>query len=445
MATGNLIRVRGCIAAAAIALMQTANASATTYQVGPGKPYASLGDVASSLQPSDIVEIDGNHTYAGGVVLANSGTAPQKITIRGVRIGGKRPILSGATNTIEVQGNHVVVEGLELTGGSFCCFYHHGDDITLRDSVIHDCPKHGLLGADTDSGSLLLEYVEVYKCGGGTQDHQIYMATDEQTHPGSIFRMQYCFVHDANGGNNVKSRAERNEIYYNWIEGALYHELELIGPDPDGGSAESLKREDSDVVGNVLWKKNTAYVTRFGGDGTGQTNGRYRFVNNTVVTQSGGSAVFRLFDGLESVEMHNNVFFGLDGASVNLKREVEAAWSTGQAVVGGTNNWVSSGATNVPSQWTGTLQGADPSFFSVNPPDLHPTGSSPLVDQGSGAAASPAGHEFPHPLPLPLWHPPMTVIGQAGTAEARPVNGAIDLGAFESPVDLIFRDDFESA
>jgi len=37
-------------------------------------------------------------------------------------------------------------------------------------------------------------------------------------------------VHDGNGGNGVKSRAERNEIYYNWIEGSLYHELELIGP-----------------------------------------------------------------------------------------------------------------------------------------------------------------------------------------------------------------------
>lgn len=65
--------------------------------------------------------------------------------------------------------------------------------------------------------------------------------------------------HHSNGGNNVKSRAERNEIYYNWIEDAYYHELELIGPDPGGapdGWSEELKREDSDVVGNVLRKTN---------------------------------------------------------------------------------------------------------------------------------------------------------------------------------------------
>ena len=41
--------------------------------------------------------------------------------------------------------------------------------------------------------------------------------------------MRFSYVHDANGGNSVKSRAARNEIHYNWIEGALYHELDLIG------------------------------------------------------------------------------------------------------------------------------------------------------------------------------------------------------------------------
>ena len=104
--------------------------------------------------------------------------------------------------------------------------------------MVHDCPRQGILGADNDSGSLTLERVEVHHCGGGTQDHQIYMASDEVAHPGSVFRMQSCWIHDANGGNNVKSRAERNEIYFNWIEGAFYHELELIGPDPSGGVAE---------------------------------------------------------------------------------------------------------------------------------------------------------------------------------------------------------------
>ncbi|GMV19830.1 MAG: hypothetical protein HS104_03740 [Polyangiaceae bacterium] len=399
---------------------------ATTYKVGPAQQYKQLSEVAGLLGPGDVVELDGDATYAGGVVFDRAGSAASKITIRGLRVNGKRPVVSGATNTIEAQGDHYVFEGLELTGGSFRCFYHHAHDITLRDSVIHDCPKHGLLGADQDSGSLLLEYVEVYKCGGGTFDHQIYMATDETAHPKSVFRMQHCYVHDANGGNNVKSRAERNEIYYNWIQGAMYHELELIGPD---GQNEALAREDSDVVGNVLVKTASTYVVRFGGDGTGQTFGRYRFVNNTVITQAGGSAVFRLFDGIESVEMHNNVFFAEGGGPVNLLRMVEANWKSGSAVIAGSNNWYPTGSTNAPGEWTGSLTGSDPGFVS-GASDPHPTAASPLLDK-AGTTASAAGYEFPAPLSAPAFLPPLHTLEAVGAAQARPVVGSLDVGAYE--------------
>jgi hypothetical protein len=299
---------------------------------------------------------------------------------------------------------------------------------------VHDCPAHGLLGADQDSGSLLLEYSEFFGSGSRDRYHQIYMATDEVAHPGSTFRMQHCYVHDGVGGNNVKSRAERNEIYYNWLEGGFYHELELIGPDPGGAQAswsEAAAREDSDVVGNVLWKGNTFSVVRFGGDATGQSKGRYRFVNNTVVTESGGSAVFRLFDGLESVEMHNNVFFGRGGVSVNLLREVEAEWTTGR-VVGGSNNWVPEGASNVPPEWTGTLSGSNPGFVDISAWDLRPADTGALYDAGAASLSGPPGHAFPSPLTLPVLHPPQRLLEAPGSALARGADGTVDVGAYES-------------
>lgn len=409
------------------ALLCTSAALAKTYKVGPSQTYKQLTEIDELLQPGDLVEIDGDATYAGGAIFSNAGTAAAKITVRGLRVNGKRPVISGATNTIEAQGDHYVFEGLELTQGSFRCFYHHADDITLRDSVIHDCPKHGLLGADADSGSLLLEYVEVYKCGGGTFDHQIYMATDETAHPKSVFRMQHCYVHDANGGNNVKSRAERNEIYFNFIQGAMYHELELIGPD---GQDENLAREDSDVVGNVLVKTATTFVARFGGDGTGQTFGRYRLVNNTVVTQPGGSAVFRLFDGIDSVEMHNNVFWTTGSGTPNLVRTTEASWKAGSAIAG-SNNYVKAGATNVPKEWSATLEGTDPGFVDAAGLDFHLAAGSGVIDKGTSALAGPAGHDFPPPLGAALFHPPVHALEAVGAATPRPMVGTIDIGAYE--------------
>src|SRR5262249_22005165 len=148
--------------------------------------------------------------------------------------------------------------------------------------------------------------------------------------------------------------------YYNWIEGGLYKELELIGPD---GQDPNLAREDSDVVGNVFRKTHTQFVVRTGGDGTGDTNGRYRFVNNTFLLIAGSGPAIHLFDGMESIELHNNVFHRVGGGSVQVFRD-EARWSSGSPVIRGIKNAVPTG-TSVPAGFSGTLVVSDPGFTDV--------------------------------------------------------------------------------
>jgi hypothetical protein len=430
-----------------IALIAIASpAAATTYLVGNTRTYHNLNAVAGLLNPGDLVLVDGNQTYPSAL-LTRSGTQAQPITIRGVRVNGNRPILSGGTNTIEVQSDWTVVESLELTGGTARCFYHHADHVTLRDSLVRDCPAHGILGADTGSGSFTMEYNEVRHCGSGTSQHAIYMATNEDDHPGSVFRMQYNWVHDQNGGNAVKSRAERNEIYYNWIENTTYHLLELIGPDPDGGTDPNLKREDSDVVGNVLMRANDFSFVRIGGDGTGESAGRYRFLNNTFVSNStaNGSAVFRCFDALESVEMHNDIFYSVPtGGGLTIVRDVEANWVTGRKI-SGQNNWVETGSSALPTaaEWTGSITGTDPKFTNLAAKDLRPAPRSPLIDAGTVNGASPPGAAFPNPLPRPLFEPPAAAVQTGDPPIARVYDGKIDIGAYEAFSEHIFQDDFE--
>lgn len=418
-------------ASAILAFLWASPAVAETYQVGPGKPYTELTQIAEAelLAPGDVVEVEGDHVYAGGIHFKNSGTPEAPITVRGVRVNGKRPLLDGgAEYTVVLNGSHFVFEGFEITGPSDFCVVHKADQVTMRDSVVRDCPGNGIIGTDFESGSLTLEYVEVHACGRESKFHQIYMATDESMYPGSVFRMQHSYVHDARGGNSVKSRAERNEIYHNWIEGGLYHELDLIGPD---GQDPGLAREDTDVVGNVFRKRSEYMIARMGGDGTGETAGRYRFVNNTMILAPEGWAAFYMQHAIESVEMHNNVIYQMGGAVASVYDDSEAAWTSGAAVIGGSSNWVHEGIMNLPTAWGGTMRGADPGFVAVDALELVLAEGSPLQDTAAEAISSPPGFDFPSPLALPDFVPPLHTLNFFGMASTRQRIGPLDIGAYE--------------
>jgi hypothetical protein len=396
------------------------------YKVGPSRTYTSIQQVVAFLAPGDIVLVDGNAVYAGGITFSHAGSPAAPITIRGVKVDGSRPVIEGGSNVVEFNQNNYVFEGFEIRGAGFRGLYHHADNIVIRDCVVHACP-HGILGADQGSGSITIEYCEVYGCGEGDGRHQIYMSTNEDDYPGSVFRLQFCYIHDGTGGENVKSRAERSEIYYNWLENPYYHNLELIGPDPAGGVAEDKAREDADVVGNVIIAKRYSRNVRIGGDGTGQSWGRYRFVNNTFIHRNGDPAshIFAHF-GVESVEMHNNVFYIASGVVFN---DSEANWAFGRRV-SGSNNWVRSGA-GFPAEWTGTRTGSNPEFVDLGADLLSPAPGSVLINAGTAVMTSPPGSPFPYPLAAPLFHPPQAALIPVGTAEHRPVDGVIDIGAFE--------------
>ena len=438
---------------------------AATWQVGPTRAYLTLDQLldAEDLEPGDLVEIDGDVVYPGGVIIeaADGGSPGNPVTFRGIRVNGQRPhFFGGANNTLENQANHVVFESFEISGegdpdtGTRRCFFHHSHDVVLRDFHVHDCPRQGILGADQDSGSLTIEYSEVTNIGGDSRDHAIYMATDEVAYPGAVFRLQYSYVHDSHfdanddGGNLIKSRAERNEIYYNWLEGAYYHELELIGPDPfgaQGGWSEGLAREDSDIVGNViLHTEPFGAILRFGGDATGQSFGRYRFVNNTVIRTGAGSAtVFRLFDGIGALEAHNNVLWNAGPDALRVIREVEAIWAGGASNITGSRNWIETGSSFVPDSFAETVFGTDPGFEDFALLNLTPALGSPLLEMAAGSTST-GGYDLANPLFPPTREPPVQMLIDVGTAAMRPVNGILDIGAFERPNDdILFRNGFE--
>jgi len=433
------MKTRSCLCLLGAGLvLWAASAAADTLSVGPGQMYAGIADAMRNAHPGDVIEVQGGLTYPGMIWLreGNGGTKDKPLTIRGIKVSGKRPVLSGVGSgqyeniILLLNADHVVMESFEVIGDggdTNYCVVHKADDVVLRDFVIHNClHQGGLVGNDFGSGSLTLEYSELYHNGKGASSHQIYMATDETMYPGSVFRIQFCYVHDGLGGNNVRSRAERNEIYYNWVEGAFYHELDLVGP-IDGDSLPL--REDSDIVGNVFIKKSSQWrIARLGGDGDGNTGGRYRFSNNTMVMTDSSSTVISLQNTVQTLEMYNNVIYGSKAGFEVYDVNEQIGLDT---VHFGSNNWVLTGTTSIPKEWIGTSTGTDANFVDPANYDLRPRMASPLIDNGTTHTVSTGSLGFSRALLMPTYHPPQHLLLAIGMGDGRNNVGAPDIGAFE--------------
>jgi hypothetical protein len=438
--------------------LATPLASAATYTVGPtGRQYTQLSQVFTSrdLAPGDIVEVDGNATYTGGIVVGeNDGGAPgNPVVIRWNRATGtSRPVLQGGQHTIKFQrANHVVFEGFEVRGGTSTCVFSEAHDVTVRDALITACPSHGILGADQNSGSFTLEYSEISQTGAGTTRHSVYMQSDEVAYPGARFVMRHNYLHSPTGGNLLKVRHERSQIHYNWFEGAIYQAMELIGPDCQTQQAAwtpDLKREDIEVLGNVIvHTTNWRNAIRVGGDLNGRSQGRARLVNNTIIFDRAGIANAVMVQlGQESLEMHNNLVFQTSAGSSpsivyeNPASDVEAPycaplsrdpWTSGRKVEG-SNNWVQSGAQRVPSEWRNTYQGSDPMLGDIAQRRLRPRAGSPLLGRANPTPTTPLAFPYPEPTAWPLYDPPARAKQATGAALLRlmPAGGPA-IGAFE--------------
>lgn len=407
-------------------------AAPKVYHVGPSREYKTLQEVAIRLNPGDTVLVDGDCVYPGQVSLTRPGTDDARITIKGVRVNGKRPVIDGegvSQDCVELSGHFYNFEGFEVRNAKRCGIHHHAHSIVIGDCVIHDCPG-GILSYDVNTGSITIEHCEIYNCGNGAYEHQLYIATDELRFPGSVFRLEHCYLHHGKGGHNVKTRSERNEIYYNWIENAFYHNLELIGPDPDYNPVdEDMAREDSDVVGNVIISDRW-YMVRVGGDGTGQSKGRCRFVNNTFVSMDEEvKEVFRIMFGIESIEMHNNVFYTSKASRMGILIEDKAEWSQGKKLIWGSNNWVQD-QKDAPLEWAQTKSGSHPGFADVENFDFRLTDESPLIGAGRVPTESLTHYPFPNPLEVPLYFAPMRALNKTCCGTERKIEGQIiDIGA----------------
>jgi hypothetical protein len=436
---------------AALLLALPGVARATTYEVGPGQTYASLGDVPwPTIAAGDTVRIHARSTpYREKFIVNATGTPGAPILIQGVPdASGALPILDG-DNAVEPAsihgyqddsrflikvgdasapsnpngGSYITIEGLHLRNANPSYTFtsqrlgagavydknaagiwlQHGDHLTVRGCEL-ELNGNGIFaayGAGNPVSDVLIE-------GNFLHDNGIPSDAYEHNSYVQVQHVVYQFNHygpplPSSQGNNLKDRSSGMVARFNWIEGGE-RALDLVdngeaAVQADPGYATAY------VYGNVILKTQPAgnnAVLHFGGD-SGNT-AAYRttlwLFNNTIVSSRTGNCTLLQINAGQTVHVLNNVITASAGATVP---------STAS----------SAGTVLLDHNWTPGAAGNDPGFVDLAGQDFHLTTASALID----AAA---------PLPTDLAAFPLDrqYLKHQGS-EARPADAALDIGAFE--------------
>lgn len=292
---------------------------AATYPVGPNRAIKTLGAVLPRLRPGDVVEIDPG-VYRETTRITQSGTSAAPIILRGV--GGERAVFDGQgldtsgrgsvpRGIFQIEGAYIVIEHLEFKNA------RNGENaagIRLLDStnaVIRDCRVSacdmGIFGGDRETATI--EDCEVF--GNGTASfngfsHNFYMH-------GNRVVVRRCHIHDCAYGQNYKSRAHYNELWFNWITDSNEGEIGCV----DAGGATDRPNSNTLLVGNTVISRrdrtgNAAKFVLFGTEsGTGHDGTLFLF-HNTFIAGEPRIQFVTLSDPKARAVIHNNLFVGSD-------------------------------------------------------------------------------------------------------------------------------------
>lgn len=331
--------------------IQTRNESLvpTIWEVGSDKRFKQVKEVTPRLKAGDVIILNKGEQFEPFDIKNISGTAERPITLTSnAKVASERPLITGAFDkygwTVAVRHSHFwLFKNLEIANGRVC-FRNEAHGTTLEDVFIHDC-HIGVMGTDSNSGSLAILHSEVTKSGGKgnskTWGHAIYVASDQHAFPGATFTIKNSYLHN-NKGNNIKSRSERSYIKRNWIEAGIDSEsrylIELIGYD----NSYDFNGQNHQVIENYLIHKKTALGSRVGGDGNSPSSGTMSFRNNVfIIGEEFNRSIVRTFQGLRKVTLDGNTVVYLDSLTANILIVDEVAhngWIEGTPTIDIYNN-----------------------------------------------------------------------------------------------------------
>ncbi len=438
-------------------------AFSATYEVGPGKTFANVGDVPwENMKAGDQVLIHWRQQpYQEKWVIAVEGTEQQPFVMRGVpNANGELPVIDGRNATtrskinfwnesrgvIKIGGANspavdvpawIVLENLDIRSGrppyqftgrsgpanyssnAASVYVENGRNITLRNCILRDS-GNGLFVSHA-SRNVLVEGCWIYDNGieNSIYEHNAYTAA-----LGMVYQFNYFGPLRVNClGNNLKDRSAGTVVRHNWIESGN-RQLDLVDAEDSMELVNHPSYRKTFVYGNVLIEPDGAgnsQIVHYGGDSGNESayrKGTLYFYNNTVIsTRTGNTTLLRLSTNDETSDCRNNVIYVT--ASGNRLGLLDSS-----GILHIRNNWFKSGWRESHGGLAGTLYneggiltGENPGFVDDASQDYHLAGHSACVDAGTSLHPDTTAAVYQY-----LKHQ---------TSRPRPSNGPLDIGAFE--------------
>lgn len=374
-------------------IVETNSGPPEVLRVGPGMPYLTPSMAAKVANNGDVIEIIAG-TYPDDVA-----SWPQNnLTIRGI-YGRARMIANG--NSAEgkgiwvVKGNNVTIENIEFAGASVsdhngAGIRFEGANLTIRGCYFHD-NENGILTGENPASAILIEYSEFADNGfGDGYTHNIYVGKVNS------LTVQFCYIHGAKSGHNVKSRARINYIFCNRImderNGTSSYAIDIS----NGGVAY--------LIGNIIQQgalSENYHVISYGAEALSYPDNKLFAVNNTIINDRRDGGVFvRVAPSTTPARLINNIFYGpgriVDGPAIK-KTNLIISGDKNQKSTRGSNGFVD------PNEYDYRLASGSLAIDA---------GSNPGTDEGIDLIAK---FQYRH----------------AAKSEKRVVRAVVDIGAFE--------------
>jgi hypothetical protein len=282
---------------------------ARVLRVGATQQYPTLFAAHAAAQDGDVIEVD-PETYLDDVVVWRR----NRLTIRGVN---GRPHQRGTQVITFVsgddrrngmginvtRGNDIRLENFEISGARVTDLNGAGIRVQSRNLTVCNVHFHdnqdGMLGEAT--GTLIIEYSQFNANGAGDPgfNHNVYVSGGDKL----VFRHNYST--DSNVGHTLKTRAAENHILYNRLtteDGRTSYEIDV----PEGGLTY--------IVGNLIQQgenSDNSSMVAYGAEGLsgGRTHNLY-LVNNTLVNEMSGGRYVSVAGGTAVLRSINNLFVG---------------------------------------------------------------------------------------------------------------------------------------